>query len=189
MLKPIARLLADCSVGQKLLLGFGLVSVLAVVAIAQGLYATASLLEQGRQVSAMVAINNLTLQMRNAEKRYALDPAAAAMQEVEELGRALETQLRTLQAQAADDGLPMLVAMQQSIGGYQALFAQFVGQQRLATEALRHMQEQAEQARLQFEMVELDMYDQVRGVLNSGQVKEGDPLSLPNRPRRCSANC
>uniref|UniRef100_UPI0030DAE1F6 methyl-accepting chemotaxis protein n=2 Tax=Pseudomonas sp. EA_105y_Pfl2_R69 TaxID=3088683 RepID=UPI0030DAE1F6 len=178
MLKPIARLLADCSVGQKLLLGFGLVSVLAVVAIAQGLYATASLLEQGRQVSAMVAINNLTLQMRNAEKRYALDPAAAAMQEVEELGRALETQLRTLQAQAADDGLPMLVAMQQSIGGYQALFAQFVGQQRLATEALRHMQEQAEQARLQFEMVELDMYDQVRGVLNSGQVQEGDPLSL-----------
>jgi methyl-accepting chemotaxis protein len=116
--------------------------------------------------------------MRNAEKRYALDPAAAAMQEVEELGRALETQLRTLQAQAADDGLPMLVAMQQSIGGYQALFAQFVGHQRLATEALRHMQEQAEQARLQFEMVELDMYDQVRGVLNSGQVQEGDPLSL-----------
>jgi methyl-accepting chemotaxis protein len=40
------------------------------------------------------------------------------------------------------------------------------------------MQEQAEQAGLQFEMVELDMYDQVRGVLNSGEALDGDPLSL-----------
>jgi methyl-accepting chemotaxis protein len=178
MLKQIARLLADCSVGQKLLLGFGLVSVLAVVAIAQGLYATASLLENGRQVSAMAAVNRLTLQMRNAEKRYALDPSAAATQEVEDLVRTLEIQFASMQAQATADGLSMLVAMQQSIDGYQRLFSQFVGHQRLATVALQHMQEQAEQARLQFEMVELDMYDQVRGVLNNGQALEGDPLSL-----------
>uniref|UniRef100_UPI0030DA0964 methyl-accepting chemotaxis protein n=2 Tax=Pseudomonas sp. EA_35y_Pfl2_R5 TaxID=3088690 RepID=UPI0030DA0964 len=178
MLKPIARLLANCSVGQKLLLGFGLVSVLAVAAIAQGLYATASLLEHGRQVSAMVAINNLTLQMRNAEKRYALEPTATAMQEVEALVHTLNSQLRELQTQATADALPVLVAMQQAIVGYQQLFEQFVGHQHLAAEALRHMQEQAEQARLQFEMVELDMYDQVRGVLNSGQALEGDPLSL-----------
>ncbi|HEX5841119.1 MAG TPA: methyl-accepting chemotaxis protein [Pseudomonas sp.] len=178
MLKPIARLLADCSVGQKLLLGFGLVSVLAVIAIAQGLYATASLLEHGRQVSAMAEVNRLTLQLRNAERRYALEPTDSATQEVEERVRALESQFRAMQAQTTGDDLSMLVAMQQSIEGYQQLFEQFVGHQHLAAEALRHMQEQAEQARLQFEMVELDMYDQVRGVLNSGQALEGDPLSL-----------
>lgn len=178
MLKPIARLLANCSVGQKLLLGFGLVSVLAVAAIAQGLYATASLLEHSRQVSAMAEVNRLTLQLRNAERRYALEPTDSATQEVENRVRALESQFRAMQAQTTGDDLSLLVAMQQSIEGYQALFTQFVGHQRLAAEALRHMQEQAEQARLQFEMVELDMYDQVRGVLNSGQALEGDPLSL-----------
>lgn len=178
MLKQTARLLADCSVGQKLLLGFGLVSVLAVAATAQGLYATVTLLEHSRQVSAMVAINRMTLQMRNAEKAYALDPQPQAMQEVKGLMQALGTQLQTLEQQAAGDGLALLVAMQQSIDGYRAQFEQFIGHQRLAAKALRHMQEQAEQARLQFEMVELDMYDQVRSVLNSGQVLDGDPLSL-----------
>jgi methyl-accepting chemotaxis protein len=178
MLKQTARLLADCSVGQKLLLGFGLVSVLAVAATAQGLYATVTLLEYSRQVSAMVAINRMTLQMRNAEKAYALDPHPQAMQEVKGLMQALGAQLQALEQQAAGDGLSLLVAMQQSIDGYRAQFEQFIGHQRLAAEALRHMQEQAEQARLQFEMVELDMYDQVRSVLNSGQALDGDPLSL-----------
>nr|WP_158296355.1 methyl-accepting chemotaxis protein [Pseudomonas viciae] len=178
MLKKSARLLADSSVGQKLLLGFGLVSLLAVAAIAQGLYATASLLEHSRQVSAMVEINHLTLQMRNAEKTYALDPQPLAMQEVKALIGALGARLHEVKAQASADDVPLLAAMQQSIDDYQGQFVHFVDHQRLAAQALRHMQEQAEQARLQFETVELDMYDQVRDVLSSGQAQEGDPLSL-----------
>jgi methyl-accepting chemotaxis protein len=178
MLRYTARLFTDCSVGQKLLLGFGLVSLLAVAATAQGLYATSSLLEYSRQVSAMVAINRMTLQMRNAEKAYALDPQPQAMQVVRDLMQALGAQLQMLEQQAVGDGVSLLVTMQQSIDGYRAQFEQFIGHQRLAAEALRHMQEQAEQARLQFETVELDMYDQVRSVLNSGQVFDGDPLSL-----------
>jgi methyl-accepting chemotaxis protein len=178
MLKQTARLLADCSVGQKLLLGFGLVSVLAVAATAQGLYATATLLEHSRQVSAMVAINRMTLQMRNAEKVYALALEPQAMEEVKGLMQALGAHLQALQEQATGDGLALLVAMQQAIDSYQKQFDHFSEHQRLAAEALRHMQEQAEQARLQFEMVELDMYDQVRSVLNSGQALDGDPLSL-----------
>ncbi|BBH33251.1 methyl-accepting chemotaxis protein [Pseudomonas sp. St290] len=178
MLKKTARLLVDCSVGQKLLLGFGLVSLLAVVAIAQGLYATASLLEHSLQVSTMVEINHLTLQMRNAEKTYALDPEPLAMREVKELIGTLGARLQAVKAQVTATDVPLLTAMQRSIEDYQGQFAQFVDHQRLAAEALRHMQEQAEQARLQFETVELDMYDQVRDVLNSGQALEGDPLSL-----------
>ncbi|UZE21142.1 methyl-accepting chemotaxis protein [Pseudomonas sp. B21-056] len=178
MLKKTARLLADCSVGQKLLLGFGLVSLLAVAAIAQGLYASASLLEHGRQVSAMVEINRLTLQMRNAEKAYALDPEPSALRKVRDLIQALGAQLEKAKTGTSKDGVTLLAALQQSVDGYQEQFAHFTDHQRLAAEALRHMQEQAEQARLQFETVELDMYDQVRETLNSGQVQEGDPMSL-----------
>ncbi|TWC22910.1 methyl-accepting chemotaxis protein [Pseudomonas sp. SJZ085] len=178
MLKKTARLLADCSVGQKLLLGFGLVSLLAVAAIAQGLYATASLLEHGRQVGDMVEINRLTLQMRNAEKAYALDPTPSAMRQVRELIQALDAQLQKVETGASNKDVPVLTAMQQSVDGYEGQFAHFIDHRRLAADALGHMQEQAEQARLQFEAVELDMYDQVRGVLNSGQALEGDPLSL-----------
>ncbi|ROM98009.1 hypothetical protein BK656_05850 [Pseudomonas brassicacearum] len=178
MLKKTARLLADCSVGQKLLLGFGLVSLLAVAAIAQGLYATASLLEHGRQVGDMVEIHRLTLQMRNAEKAYALDPTPSAMRQVRELIQALDAQLQKVETGASNKDVPVLTAMQQSVDGYEGQFAHFIDHRRLAVDALGHMQEQAEQARLQFEAVELDMYDQVRGVLNSGQALEGDPLSL-----------
>lgn len=178
MLKQTARLLADCSVGQKLLIGFGLVSVLAVAATVQGLYATFTLLEQSRQVNAMVEVNRITLQMRNAEKTYALNSEPQAIQEVKGLMQALGAQLQTLEQQAVGDGLSRLATMRQSIDGYREQFEQFIGHQRQAAEALRHMQEQAEQARLEFELVELDMYDQVRIVLNSDLVLNSDPLSL-----------
>jgi len=123
MLKQIALWLADCSVGQKLLLGFGLVSVLAVAAIAQGLYATVTLLGHSREVSVMVDINRTTLQMRNTEKDYALDPSPQVGQKVWDLMLELEAQLQMLEQQATGEDLSVLVAMQQSVGAYREQFS------------------------------------------------------------------
>lgn len=67
MLRQIGRRFVDCSVGQKLVFGFGLVSLLAVLAIAQGLQATASLLKQSGEVGEQVALDQLVLHMHAAQ--------------------------------------------------------------------------------------------------------------------------
>lgn len=178
MLMYVSRLFADRSVGQKLLTGFGLVSSLAVLATALGFYSTDTLLEHSRQVREMVAINQLTLRMRNAEKEYALHQSPQSIESLQRLIAAIEPRLQALQVQADGDDVSLLVAIRQSISDYREQFERSVGNERQARAALEGMQVQAEQARVQFEIVELDMYDQVRGVLSSGQSLNGDPLAL-----------
>ena len=178
MLKAFARLLADRSVGQKLLMGFGLVSSLAVLAIAQGLHATSSLLEHGAQVSAMTALNQTTQHMRYAEKAYALEPQASAAEDVRHLGDDLQAFVALMSREAASDDRPALLSIAEAAQRYQVLFEQFVEHQTAAANALSHMQAQAEQARLEFESVELDMFDQVRSLMSRTDVQQGDPLSL-----------
>ena len=178
MLKAFARLLADRSVGQKLLMGFGLVSSLAVLAIAQGMHATSSLLEHGAQVSAMTALNQTTQHMRYAEKAYALEPQASAAEDVRRLGDDLQAFVAQMSREAASDDRPALLSIAEAAQRYQVLFEQFVEHQTTAANALSHMQAQAEQARLEFESVELDMFDQVRSLMSRTDVQQGDPLSL-----------
>ena len=178
MLTYVFRLFANRSVGQKLLTGFGLVSSLAVLATALGFYSTDTLLEHSRQVREMVAINQLTLQMRNAEKDYALHQSPQSIASLQQLIAAIEPRLQALQVRADGADVSLLAAIGQSISDYREQFERSVVNERQARAALEGMQVQAEQARVQFEIVELDMYDQVRGVLSSGQSLNGDPLAL-----------
>lgn len=178
MFKQVVRRFVDCSVGKKLLLGFGLVSLLAVLAIAQGQHVTASLLGQSREVGERVTINQLVLQMHAAQKAYALAPGPATQAEVQRLLQALAGRLDELTADRATDTDGLSGSLRAALNSYREQFADFALHQRQAGEALARMQEQAEHARLQFEAVQLDMYDQVRAALNDGQLLGGDPLSL-----------
>ena len=127
MYKQVVRRFVDCSVGKKLLLGFGLVSLLAVLAIAQGLHATASLLGQSREVGERVTINQLVLQMHAAQKAYALEPGPAALVEVQRLSQALAGHLEDL---AAADGLAS--GLRTALNAYREQFDAFVLHQRQA---------------------------------------------------------
>lgn len=178
MFRQVVRHIVDCSVGQKLLLGFGLVSLLAVLAIAQGLHATSSLLGQSREVDAQVAINQLVLQMHAAQKAYALAPEPISLAEVERLLQALAEHLDALASESSTEVSALSKQLRASLKAYSEQFADFVSRQHLSAEALARMQEQAENARLQFEAVQMDMYDQVRGALDGSLSLEGDPLSL-----------
>ena len=178
MLRQVVRLFVDCSVGKKLLLGFGLVSLLAVSAIAQGLHATAFLLEQSQEVGERGKINQLVLQMHAAQKTYALEPEPAKLAEVQRLLQALATRLDELAGEPASRIGELSSTLRNALDGYRTQLGDFVASQRQAGEAQALMQEQAEHARLQFEAVQMDMVDQVRGALDSGVQLDGDPLSL-----------
>ncbi|CAM4055729.1 methyl-accepting chemotaxis protein [Ectopseudomonas alcaliphila] len=178
MLRQVVRLFVDCSVGKKLLLGFGLVSLLAVSAIAQGLHATAFLLEQSQEVGERGKINQLVLQMHAAQKTYALEPEPAKLAEVQRLLQALATRLDELAGEPASRIGELSSTLRNALDGYRTQLGDFVASQRQAGEAQVLMQEQAEHARLQFEAVQMDMVDQVRGALDGGVLLDGDPLSL-----------
>jgi len=178
MLRQVVRLFVDCSVGKKLLLGFGLVSLLAVSAIAQGLHATAFLLKQSHEVGERGKINQLVLQMHAAQKTYALEPEPAKLAEVQRLLQALATRLDELAGEPASRIGELSSTLRNALEGYRTQLGDFVASQRQAGEAQALMQEQAEHARLQFEAVQMDMVDQVRGALDGGVQLDGDPLSL-----------
>ena len=178
MLRQIGRRFVDCSVGQKLVVGFGLVSLLAVLAIAQGLHATASLLKQSGEVGEQVAIDQLVLHMHAAQKAYALQPEPARLAEVERLIEDVQARLSAHSGEPASPLNELSRQLRAALDGYRTQFEGFISSQREAREAQAQMEQQADEARLQFEAVQMDMLDQVRGALDGGVLLDADPLSL-----------
>nr|WP_322982110.1 methyl-accepting chemotaxis protein [Pseudomonas sp. C11] len=178
MLRQIGRRFVDCSVGQKLVVGFGLVSLLAVLAIAQGLQATASLLKQSGEVGEQVALDQLVLHMHAAQQAYALQPEPARLAEVERLIQAVQARLFAHSGEPASPLDELSRQLRAALDGYRAQFEGFISSRREAREAQAQMEQQADEARLQFEAVQMDMLDQVRGALDGGVLLDADPLSL-----------
>ena len=178
MLRQIGRRFVDCSVGQKLVFGFGLVSLLAVLAIAQGLQATASLLKQSGEVGEQVALDQLVLHMHAAQQAYALQPEPARLAEVERLIQAVQARLFAHSGEPASPLDELSRQLRAALDGYRAQFEGFISCQHEAREAQAQMEQQADEARLQFEAVQMDMLDQVRGALDGGVLLDADPLSL-----------
>ena len=178
MLRQIGRRFVDCSVGQKLVFGFGLVSLLAVLAIAQGLQATASLLKQSGEVGEQVALDQLVLHMHAAQQAYALQPEPVRLAEVERLIQAVQARLSAHSGEPASPLDELSRQLRAALDGYRAQFEGFISSQREAREAQAQMEQQADEARLQFEAVQMDMLDQVRGALDGGVLLDADPLSL-----------
>jgi methyl-accepting chemotaxis protein len=178
MLRQIGRRFVDCSVGQKLVFGFGLVSLLAVLAIAQGLQATASLLKQSGEVGEQVALDQLVLHMHAAQQAYALQPEPVRLAEVERLIQDVQARLSAHSGEPASPLDELSRQLRAALDGYRTQFQGFISSQREAREAQAQMEQQADEARLQFEAVQMDMLDQVRGALDGGMLLDADPLSL-----------
>uniref|UniRef100_UPI0030DB0EA9 methyl-accepting chemotaxis protein n=2 Tax=Pseudomonas sp. EA_105y_Pfl2_R69 TaxID=3088683 RepID=UPI0030DB0EA9 len=174
-----ARLFADLAVGKKLLCGFGLVLLLTVAVTGSGFLAVQAVLQGHENVGRLSAIDGQILQARRFERDFALrqsDEAAAQMRaQLDKVDALLSQQL---QASAAQDRA-RLQAMQQAIADYRRQFDGFVQQQGNARQARMTMREAAGEARDQFDVIELDMYDAVRELRLAGDKLRGsDPLTL-----------
>lgn len=179
MSSSASRLFADLSVGKKLMCGFGLVLLLTIAVTGSGFMAVQAVLAGHASTSRLSDIDSQVLQVGRAERDYALrQNDQAATQVREQLGRVdatLAEQLRV--ASSADQA--RLKSMQQAVADYRSQFDSFVALQGNARTARTQMREAAGEARDQFDVIELDMYDAVRELRLAGDKLRGsDPLTL-----------
>ncbi|OMG66309.1 methyl-accepting chemotaxis protein [Stutzerimonas balearica] len=170
--------LADLAVGRKLLLGFGLVGGLSLVAIGLAFQAADLLVAGNRQSQVIADINLLLGDARQAEKDYERLPAPATAERLRGAVGALGERVTGLEASADADTQAALREIDQGSRDYLVRFEQVVQQSGAAAQALADMQAQAEEARLQFEFVERDMLDALRVALDDQSAMSGDTLTF-----------
>jgi len=179
MFEPAARLFANLAVGKKLLIGFGLVLLLTAAMTGSGFLAVQAVLQGHAQVGQLAQVNQEILQARRLERSFAIELSPQSAERV----RASLTQVqgmleRLAQGSAAMEGT-RLQTMQQAVAEYLKQFDNYVEQQDRAREARQDMRNAATEARDQFEVIELDMYDAVRELrLQGDKLRGSDPLTL-----------
>lgn len=179
MSSSAARVFTDLSVGKKLMCGFALVLLLTVAVTASGFLAVQAVLNGYATTRALSQIDAQVLQARRAERDFALrqqaDAAARVNEHLNNVTAVVAQQLK----HAATEDRSRLQTMNQAILDYRQQFDAFVMQQGNARAARQQMGEAAREARDQFDVIELDMYDAVRELRLAGDKLRGsDPLTL-----------
>ncbi|MCR1828103.1 methyl-accepting chemotaxis protein [Pseudomonas oleovorans] len=178
MFEPAARLFANLAVGKKLFIGFGLVLLLTAAMTGSGFLAVQAVLQGHAQVGQLAQVNQEILQARSLERSFAIEQTPQSA----ELVRASLLKVQTLLEKLAQDGSGASSrnqTMQQAVAEYLKQFDNYVEQQNKAREARQDMRRAADEARDQFEVIELDMYDAVRELRLQGDLLRGsDPLTL-----------
>ena len=174
-----ARVFTDLSVGKKLMLGFSLVLLLTMAVTASGFWAVQAVLAGHDVTSDWSQIEAQVLQARRAERDFALrqqaDAAARVHEHLDSVTALVAQQLK----HTAEVDRSRLESMRQAVLDYRTQFDAFVMQQGNARTARQQMGEAAREARDQFDVIELDMYDAVRELRLAGDKLRGsDPLTL-----------
>ncbi|MEW6461427.1 MAG: methyl-accepting chemotaxis protein [Pseudomonadota bacterium] len=177
MFKPAARLFANLAVGKKLLIGFGLVLLLTAAMTGSGYLAVQAVLQGHAQVGQLAQVNQEILQARRLERNFAIEQSPESAERVRESLRKVQGMLEQLAQQSVESS--RVQTMQQATAEYLKQFDNYVEQQGKAREARQDMRNAAAEARDQFEVIELDMYDAVRELrLQGDRLRGSDPLTL-----------
>ncbi|HSX91228.1 MAG TPA: methyl-accepting chemotaxis protein [Pseudomonas sp.] len=179
MLQSATRLFADLAVGKKLFLGFSLVLLLTVAMTGIGFVAIKTVM-QGHELSGrLLAVNLAILQARRLERNFALEQSTESATRVRESLIGVQELLTQLQSAASAIEVKRYQSMSRAITDYLSQFDSYVEVQEKAREARKDMREAAGEARDQFEVIELDMYDAVRELrLQGDKLRGSDPLTL-----------
>ncbi|TBV09431.1 methyl-accepting chemotaxis protein [Phytopseudomonas dryadis] len=179
MLQSATRLFVDLAVGKKLLVGFGLVLLLTLAVTGSGFLAVQSVMQSHAQSVRMSAIDAQVLGARRLERDFAVSHSDADAQRMrEQLGRVRAALADEIVASPPSER-ERLQAMDKATADYLEQFDAFVQQEARADEARAQMGVAAQEARDQFEMIELGMYDAVRELrLGGDKLRGSDPLTL-----------
>ncbi|QTN46133.1 methyl-accepting chemotaxis protein [Ectopseudomonas mendocina] len=177
MFKPAARFFANLAVGKKLFIGFGLVLLLTAAMTGSGYLAVQAVLKGHEQVGQLAQVNQEILEARRLERNFAIEQTPENAERVRESLLQVQSRLETLDRDAAEG--TRVQTMQQATSEYLKQFENYVEQQGKAREARQDMRTAASEARDQFEVIELDMYDAVRELrLQGDRLRGSDPLTL-----------
>jgi methyl-accepting chemotaxis protein len=177
MLKPALRYFANLAVGKKLLIGFGLVLLLTAAMTVSGYRAVQAVLKGHEQVGQLAEVNQEILQARRLERTFAIEQTEESAALVRESLLKVQDMLEHLSKDAIES--TRVQTMQQATTEYLKQFDNYVEQQAKAREARQEMRTAAAEARDQFEVIEMDMYDAVRELrLQGDRLRGSDPLTL-----------
>jgi methyl-accepting chemotaxis protein len=179
MLLSATRLFTDLAVGKKLLCGFALVLLLTVAVTGSGFLAVQAVLYGHTQTSRLSAIDEQVLNARRQERDFAASLDTKLAERVRKHLRVTREYL-TEQAQSSrPEDVARFQAMDQAAAAYLNQFETYVQQRQQAREARKQMRVAADDARDQFEVIELEMYDAVRELrLQGDRLTGSDPLTL-----------
>jgi methyl-accepting chemotaxis protein len=170
----ILQRLSNISVGNRLFLGFGLTCLLTLVVGVSGIQAISLLNESNQRAGGLSQVRALVLQIRVAERTFAHERSVASAQQVKQLldefGRFLH----------AHESLPAVASVQGTLREYQAEFESFDLLQQNALQARNSMQQQADEVRRSFEVVEQDFFDAAKGLDGSSGLSMDDAVSGAN---------
>jgi methyl-accepting chemotaxis protein len=179
MLQSATRFFADLAVSKKLFCGFALVLSLTVAMTAGGFVAVRDVLQGHEQAGQLAEVTQEVLQARRLERNFALEQTPESAARVRDSLAKLDAALSRLEQRAPQAERRRLQTMQQAVGEYRGQFDSYVELQNKAREARRDMGAAAGEARDQFEVIELDMYDAVRELrLQGDKLRGSDPLTL-----------
>ncbi|NQD95790.1 HAMP domain-containing protein, partial [Pseudomonas sp. CrR25] len=179
MLQTATRLFTDLAVGKKLLCGFALVLLLTVAMTGSGFVAVQEVLRGHNHAGQLAAVTMEILQARRLERSFAIEQSPESAERVRERLVKVEDLLRPLEQGAAARERKRLQTMQQAVADYLKQFDSYVELQAKAREARQDMGNAASEARDQFEVIELEMYDAVRELrLQGDRLRGSDPLTL-----------
>ena len=177
MFKPAIRFFANLAVGKKLFIGFGLVLLLTAAMTVSGYLAVQAVLLGHAQVVQLAQVNQAVLEARRLERNFAIEQSPENASRVRDSLLQVQSLLENLDRDAAEG--TRVQTMQQATGEYLKQFENYVEQQAKAREAREEMRNAASEARDQFEVIELDMYDAVRELrLQGDRLRGSDPLTL-----------
>ncbi len=179
MYRTVARSLANLSVGKKLCCGFALVLLLTVAVSSSGFVAVDMVLRGHQHAVRLLAIDAQLLEARRLERDFALNQNVQGAQRLHDQIEQVRGLLAAHLSDSAMDERPRLLAMDQAAALYLELFDGFVQQLGMARQARATMSDAAREARDQFEMIELSLYDLVRETRGSeAEHADSDPLTL-----------
>lgn len=179
MLQSAARLFSDLAVAKKLSLGFALVLLLTAAMTGAGAIAVQDVLGGHERVGQLAAVNMEILQARRLERSFAIEPSPESAGRVRDSLAKVQALQGLLEQSATPTELKRLQTMDQAVADYLSQFDSYVDLQDKAREARTDMGNAASEARDQFEVIELDMYDAVRELrLQGDRLSGSDPLTL-----------
>ncbi|PAU63439.1 methyl-accepting chemotaxis protein [Pseudomonas indica] len=179
MLRSASRVFADLAVGKKLLSGFALVLLLTIAVAGTGFYAVNAILERFSHNALLAEVDVEIAQARRFEKDFALTAKAESAQQVRERLATVRERLEQLRKTTSAGNRERVQRMDDASAGYLDQFERFVKLFDEARAARITMGEAAAEARDQFEVIELDMYDAVRELrLQGDRLRGSDPLTL-----------
>ncbi|MBT8766710.1 HAMP domain-containing methyl-accepting chemotaxis protein [Metapseudomonas boanensis] len=173
-MRAILQGLSNLSVGNRLFLGFGLTCLLTLVVGVSGFKAISLLSDSNRRAGDLSRVQALVLQVRVAERTFAHERSVASAERVKQQ---LDGLGRFLQGHGA---FPAAPRVQAALREYRSEFESFDQLQRRALLARTSMQQQADEVRRSFEVVEQDFFDAAKGLDESSGLNADEAVNRAN---------